>query len=78
MSQPVFRFCIHRTMDDAEVYAEIADIQRVMFDAAYEAYLALPWYRKISAVAVADAISRAFHAGFEAAIERMKDRTVRL
>lgn len=78
MTQPVFRFCIHRTMDDAEVYAEIADIQGEMIDTAYAAYMALPWHKKLAPSAAADAVERAFYDGFDAAIERLKDRTVRL
>lgn len=78
MSQPVFKFCIHRVMDDQEVYAEIADVQREMFDTAYFAYMALPWHKRLSSAAIGDAISRAFADGFEDAIENLKDRTVRL
>lgn len=78
MSKPVFKFCIHRTIDDAEVVAEIADIQSEMIDTAYEAYLALPWHKKLAPSASADAVERAFYDGFERAIERLKDRTVRL
>lgn len=78
MTKPVFKFCIHRTFDDDEVVAEIADIQRLMIDTAYEAYLALPWYRRISQTFIADAISKAFFDGFEDALDRLKDKTVRL
>jgi len=78
MSKPVFKFCIHRTIDGVEVYEEIGDVAAAMIDTAYEAYLRLPWYKRISASAIADNMTFSFLEGFDEAIERLKERTVRL
>lgn len=60
LTQPVFRICIHRTLDDEEVHVAIPDVLPHISEAAVRAWRAEPLREQEIARQVGDSIRKAF------------------
>jgi len=78
MTYPTFRFCIHRTADDGEAWADIRDARAIVAEAAMARWRRVPFTRRITAAQIERRIAEAIEASFDDASRALVDRTIRL